>query len=114
MRVLVTGAAGFIGSTLSHRLLARGDTVLGFDNLNSYYDPKLKEARLAKLLPQAGFSFVKGSLEDKPTLEAAFDEFKPQRVVNLAAQASMGQGRGERGNDASSWVRFIAGDRCVK
>ncbi len=89
MRVLVTGAAGFIGSTLSHRLLARGDTVLGFDNLNSYYDPKLKEARLAKLLPQAGFSFVKGSLEDKPTLEAAFDEFKPQRVVNLAAQAGV-------------------------
>lgn len=89
MRVLVTGAAGFIGSTLSHRLLARGDTVLGYDNLNAYYDPKLKEARLARLLPQEGFSFVKGSLEDKPTLEAAFDEFKPDRVVNLAAQAGV-------------------------
>ena len=89
MRVLVTGAAGFIGSTLSHRLLARGDKVLGYDNLNSYYDPKLKEARLARLLPQEGFSFVKGSLEDKPTLEAAFDEFKPDRVVNLAAQAGV-------------------------
>ncbi len=89
MRVLVTGAAGFIGSTLSHRLLARGDTVLGYDNLNAYYDPKLKEARLARLLPQGGFSFVKGSLEDKPTLEAAFDEFKPDRVVNLAAQAGV-------------------------
>ncbi|MEP6907748.1 MAG: NAD-dependent epimerase [Pseudoxanthomonas sp.] len=89
MRVLVTGAAGFIGSTLTDRLLARGDTVLGFDNLNDYYDPALKEARLAKLLPQEGFSFVKGSLEDKPALEAAFDEFKPQRVVNLAAQAGV-------------------------
>ena len=89
MRVLVTGAAGFIGSTLSHRLLARGDTVLGYDNLNAYYDPKLKEARLARLLPQDGFSFVKASLEDKAALEAAFDEFKPQRVVNLAAQAGV-------------------------
>ena len=89
MRVLVTGAAGFIGSTLSHRLLARGDTVLGYDNLNAYYDPRLKEARLARLLPQDGFSFVKASLEDKAALEAAFDEFKPQRVVNLAAQAGV-------------------------
>ena len=89
MRVLVTGAAGFIGSTLSHRLLARGDTVFGYDNLNAYYDPRLKEARLARLLPQDGFSFVKASLEDKAALEAAFDEFKPQRVVNLAAQAGV-------------------------
>ena len=62
MRVLVTGAAGFIGSTLSHRLLARGDQVLGYDNLNDYYDPALKDARLALLTPKPGFSFVKGSL----------------------------------------------------
>jgi UDP-glucuronate 4-epimerase len=89
MRVLVTGAAGFIGSTLSHRLLARGDEVLGYDNLNDYYDPTLKEARLALLMPKAGFSFVKGSLEDRATLEAAFDSFKPDRVVNLAAQAGV-------------------------
>jgi UDP-glucuronate 4-epimerase len=89
MRVLVTGAAGFIGSTLSHRLLARGDEVMGYDNLNDYYDPALKDARLAWLTPKPGFSFVKGSLEDRATLEATFDRFKPDRVVNLAAQAGV-------------------------
>ena len=89
MRVLVTGAAGFIGSHLSHRLLERGDEVLGYDNLNDYYDPTLKQARLDRLLPQTGFSFVKGALEDRAALEAAFGDFKPQRVVNLAAQAGV-------------------------
>ena len=89
MRVLVTGAAGFIGSALSARLLARGDQVLGFDNLNDYYDPTLKQARLARLSPQPGFRFVKASLEDRAALESAFSAFKPQRVVNLAAQAGV-------------------------
>ena len=89
MRVLVTGAAGFIGSHLSQRLLARGDEVLGYDNLNAYYDPRLKQARLDKLLPLDGFEFVQASLEDRAALEAAFDRFKPQRVVNLAAQAGV-------------------------
>ncbi|CAN7158209.1 NAD-dependent epimerase [Pseudoxanthomonas sp. LjRoot168] len=89
MRVLVTGAAGFIGSHLSHRLLDRGDEVLGYDNLNDYYDPTLKEARLARLQPKDGFRFVRASLEDRAAMEAAFDDFKPQRVVNLAAQAGV-------------------------
>ena len=89
MRILVTGAAGFIGSNLSERLLARGDEVLGYDNLNNYYDPTLKEARLARLTPQANFRFVRASLEDRPALEQAFADFKPQRVVNLAAQAGV-------------------------
>ncbi|MEO6689553.1 MAG: NAD-dependent epimerase [Dokdonella sp.] len=89
MRVLVTGAAGFIGSTLSERLLARGDEVLGYDNVNDYYDPSLKEARLAKLTPHANFSFVRASLEDRPALEKTFADFRPQRVVNLAAQAGV-------------------------
>jgi UDP-glucuronate 4-epimerase len=89
MRVLITGAAGFIGSTLAHRLLDRGDEVLGYDNLNDYYDVRLKQARLDRLTPRAGFSFVKASLEDREALDAAFDAFKPQRVVNLAAQAGV-------------------------
>lgn len=89
MRILVTGAAGFIGSTLSERLLARGDEMLGYDNLNDYYDPTLKEARLAKLTPHANFSFVRAALEDRPALERAFAGFRPERVVNLAAQAGV-------------------------
>ena len=89
MRVLITGAAGFIGSTLAHRLLDRGDEVLGYDNLNDYYDVRLKQARLDRLTPRAGFSFVKASLEDREALDAAFDAYKPQRVVNLAAQAGV-------------------------
>ncbi|MCW5567168.1 MAG: NAD-dependent epimerase [Dokdonella sp.] len=89
MRILVTGAAGFIGSALSARLLARGDEVLGYDNLNDYYDPTLKEARLARLTPHAGFRCVRASLEDRDAMNAAFADFRPQRVVNLAAQAGV-------------------------
>ncbi|WP_242103834.1 MULTISPECIES: NAD-dependent epimerase [unclassified Lysobacter] len=89
MRILVTGAAGFIGSRLSQRLLERGDEVLGYDNVNAYYDPTLKEARLAQLLPKRGFRFVRAGLEDRPALDAAFAGFSPDRVVNLAAQAGV-------------------------
>ena len=89
MRVLVTGAAGFIGAALSQRLLDRGDEVLGLDNLNDYYDVSLKEARLARLTPNAQFRFVKASLEDRGAIEDAFATFRPQRVVNLAAQAGV-------------------------
>ncbi|HVI59235.1 MAG TPA: NAD-dependent epimerase [Luteimonas sp.] len=89
MRILVTGAAGFIGSKLSERLLARGDEVLGYDNLNAYYDPTLKEARLARLTPHADFRFQRASLEDRDALDLAFADFQPQRVVNLAAQAGV-------------------------
>ncbi|MDN5924365.1 MAG: NAD-dependent epimerase [Xanthomonadales bacterium] len=89
MRILVTGAAGFIGSSLSARLLARGDEVLGYDDLNDYYDVNLKQARLNRLLPQSGFRFIQAAIEDRPALERAFAAFKPQRVVNLAAQAGV-------------------------
>jgi len=89
MRVLVTGAAGFIGAALSERLLARGDKVLGFDNLNAYYDVQLKRDRLARLTPQASFRFVQAAIEDRDAVERAFADFAPQRVVNLAAQAGV-------------------------
>jgi UDP-glucuronate 4-epimerase len=89
MKILITGAAGFIGAALAHRLLDRGDEVLGYDNLNDYYDVRLKQARLDRLLGRDGFRFVKGALEDRPALEAAFDDFAPARVVNLAAQAGV-------------------------
>lgn len=89
MKILVTGAAGFIGAALSLRLLARGDEVVGLDNLNDYYDPQLKRARLARLSDQAGFTDLRLSLEDRAGIEQAFATHQPQRVVNLAAQAGV-------------------------
>lgn len=89
MNILVTGAAGFIGSHVSQALLARGDAVTGFDNLNDYYDVALKEARLARLVAQPGFTFAKGSLEDGPAVAALFAGRPFDRVIHLAAQAGV-------------------------
>jgi len=89
MRILVTGAAGFIGARLSERLLDRGDEVVGVDNLNDYYDPALKQARLARLTPRAGFEFHKTDIADRPAIAATFAAARPTRVVNLAAQAGV-------------------------
>ncbi len=89
MRILVTGAAGFIGYHLSERLLARGDTVAGVDNLNDYYDPLLKEARLARLRAHAAFEFARADLADRAAVEALFAGARFDAVVNLAAQAGV-------------------------
>lgn len=89
MKILVTGAAGFIGSTLSRRLLERGDEVIGFDNFNAYYDPQLKRDRTARLIALPGFQMIEGELADRTAVEALFGEHRPERVVNLAAQAGV-------------------------
>ncbi|MEQ8409139.1 MAG: NAD-dependent epimerase [Gammaproteobacteria bacterium] len=89
MDVLITGAAGFIGHSLSKKLLARGDRVIGVDNLNDYYDVNLKKARLAQLQTHESFSFYQYNLEDAEKLNAVFKSEQPQRVVNLAAQAGV-------------------------
>ena len=89
MRILVTGTAGFIGAALAQRLLARGDTVHGIDNHNAYYDPALKEARLAQFVAHASYSHQRADLADAAAVNQAFVQFQPQRVVNLAAQAGV-------------------------
>ncbi|MBM4105745.1 MAG: NAD-dependent epimerase [Phycisphaerae bacterium] len=89
MSILVTGAAGFIGSHVAHLLLDRGDEVVGIDNLNDYYDPSLKIARLARLEPKKGFSFVKLDVADRAGMEALFARHRFERVVHLAAQAGV-------------------------
>jgi len=94
MTVLVTGAAGFIGYHLSRRLLEQGTAVVGFDNVNPYYDPSLKRARLAQVQATAertgtSFQLIEADLEDRQAVEAAFENHKPNKVVNLAAQAGV-------------------------
>ena len=89
MKVLVTGSAGFIGSALCLRLLARGDHVIGLDNHNDYYDPSLKEARLARHAEHQNYTHIRIDLADRSAMEHAFADHKPQGVINLAAQAGV-------------------------
>ena len=88
-KILVTGAAGFIGSFLSRRLLAEGRQVVGIDNLNDYYDPALKRARLQGLEGEAAFEFVHGDIADRPLVVDLFTRHRFDAVVNLAAQAGV-------------------------
>ncbi len=92
MRVLVTGSAGFIGYHTAKALLARGDEVIGLDNLNTYYDVRLKEARLGQLQGTPGFSFHKLDVADRTGVERLFAEAQPRRVIHLAAQAGVRYG----------------------
>ena len=94
MKILVTGNAGFIGFHVTRRLLERGDTVVGLDVVNDYYDPELKEARLRLLDETArktnsGYAFIRANLADKQAVDAVFSEYRPDRVINLAAQAGV-------------------------
>ncbi|HUB91652.1 MAG TPA: NAD-dependent epimerase [Dyella sp.] len=89
MKVLVTGTAGFIGSHVALKLLERGDEVIGFDSLNDYYDVRLKKARLARFIEHPRYSHIHADLADRAAVENAFATHKPQRVINLAAQAGV-------------------------
>ncbi len=89
MKVLVTGAAGFIGSFTSHKLLDRGDSVVGVDNLNDYYEVTLKQARLERLLIRDGYTHKKIDIADRAAVEEAIRSEKPDRIVHLAAQAGV-------------------------
>jgi UDP-glucuronate 4-epimerase len=87
--ILITGAAGFVGYHLAKQLLTGNHRVVGFDNMNAYYDPRLKEARLRELRKFENFEFIKGDLSDKQAVAALFDRCRPKTVVHLAAQAGV-------------------------
>jgi len=89
MKILITGAAGFIGSNLALRMLEHGDTVIGIDNHNDYYDPAIKEARLARHANHSNYTHLRIDLGDRKAIETCFATHKPNRVVNLAAQAGV-------------------------
>lgn len=89
MKILVTGTAGFIGSHVAMRLLERGDQVIGVDNLSDYYDVNLKKARLARFAEHPNYTHITADLADRDAIESAFATHKPQRVINLAAQAGV-------------------------
>ncbi len=89
MKILVTGSAGFIGSALTLRLLSRGDTVIGIDNHNDYYDPAIKEARIEQFIDNPNYTHIRADLTDHQIIEEIFTNYKPERVVNLAAQAGV-------------------------
>jgi UDP-glucuronate 4-epimerase len=89
VKVLVTGSAGFIGMHVCERLLARGDEVVGLDNMNDYYDPALKRARLARLVEHERYTHIQADLADRGAMEALFEVHQPRRVVHLAAQAGV-------------------------
>jgi UDP-glucuronate 4-epimerase len=89
LKILVTGAAGFIGSALTRRLLDRGDEVVGVDNHNNYYSPRLKEARIARYAEDSAYTHLRFDITDESALMSAFAAHRPQRVVNLAAQVGV-------------------------
>ena len=89
MKILVTGSAGFIGSELTLKLLTRGDTVVGIDNHNDYYDPAIKEARIDRFIDNLNYTHIRADLTDHQAIEEIFSNYKPERVVNLAAQAGV-------------------------
>mgnify|MGYP006125183173 FL=1 len=89
MKVLVTGSAGFIGSAVSLKLLERGDSVVGIDSHNDYYDPSLKDARLARHIDHPNYQHFKINIENGPAVERLFEEHQFEGVINLAAQAGV-------------------------
>lgn len=89
MKILVTGAAGFIGYHVSKYLLSRNDIVVGVDNMSDYYDVSLKEARLQQLVPEPGFTFYKKDIANRKEIESVFESENPDRIVHLAAQAGV-------------------------
>ena len=117
MRILVTGCAGFIGAALSRRLLERGDEVIGVDNLNDYYDPGLKQDRLALLEECDNFSFRKLDISGRAQMENLFREVAPRRVAHLAAQAgvrySISHPHSYAGSNITGFLNILEGCRAV-